>query len=169
MQQLHDWFQYAPFTTFLEPSPKRSLPWRARRTASLNCVQSTLSRQQTVANKSRRSSSSGRPATRCLRFASKMCQGLRIARKIGRKKLQRDKAVQPCVFCFVNHTHSTATELLDNLIMRDGLADHGVNKKFWRRMLGRYLTEVKVHNPQSSVTRPEFDRQNVFRACSVSR
>ena len=56
----------------------------------------------------------------CLRFAPKTRQGLRIARQIGRKKLQGYEAVQPGIFGLVNHPHSSVAKLLDEVIVRDG-------------------------------------------------
>jgi hypothetical protein len=40
--------------------------------------------------------------------------------------LQRDKAMQGYVLGFVNHTHSVAADLLDDAIVRNGLANHEV-------------------------------------------
>jgi hypothetical protein len=34
------------------------------------------------------------------------------------------KAVESCVLGLVNHTHPTAAQLLDDAVVRDGLADH---------------------------------------------
>jgi hypothetical protein len=33
--------------------------------------------------------------------------------------------MEACVFGLVHHTHTTAAELLDDAVMRDGLANHG--------------------------------------------
>ena len=41
-----------------------------------------------------------------------------------RQKLQSDKASEFNVLGLVHHTHPTTAELLDNAIVRDGLADH---------------------------------------------
>ena len=41
------------------------------------------------------------------------------------QKLQGDKAVQGCVFRLVDNAHAAATKLLDDPVVRDGLANHG--------------------------------------------
>jgi hypothetical protein len=41
-----------------------------------------------------------------------------------RQKLQGDEAVQLYILGLVDHTHPAATELLDEAVVRDGLADH---------------------------------------------
>jgi hypothetical protein len=40
------------------------------------------------------------------------------------QKLQGDETMQSHVFGFVDHVHPAATELLNDTVMRDGLADH---------------------------------------------
>src|SRR5579864_2664280 len=60
--------------------------------------------------------------------------GLRLALKAGKclgvfddvvgKKLQGDETMEGDVLSLVNHAHSAATELLDDAVVRDGLADH---------------------------------------------
>jgi hypothetical protein len=37
--------------------------------------------------------------------------------------------VQADVFSFVHHPHPAAAQLLDDAVMRDGLADHGKNRQ----------------------------------------
>jgi hypothetical protein len=51
-------------------------------------------------------------------------QRLRIAPDFVGKKFQRDKAMQPRVFGFVDDAHPAAAEFLDDAVMRNGLADH---------------------------------------------
>lgn len=41
-----------------------------------------------------------------------------------RQELQRDLATEPNVFRSINDTHSSATELLENAVVGDGLTDH---------------------------------------------
>ena len=57
-------------------------------------------------------------------FAPKTFQRLRVARQIVRQKLKRDEASQAGIFGLVDHTHTAATELSDDPIVRDDLADH---------------------------------------------
>ena len=41
----------------------------------------------------------------------------------SRQELQGDKSVQGYVFSLVDHTHPPATQLLDDAVVRNGLAD----------------------------------------------
>ncbi len=61
-----------------------------------------------------------------LGFALKACQSLRVPRNIFWEKFQRDEAVQASVFCFVNDSHATTAELVDDAVVRDSLANHEV-------------------------------------------
>ena len=61
-----------------------------------------------------------------LRLALKAAERLGIPGHFIGQKLERDKAVQARVFGFVNHTHPAAAQLVDNAVMRNGLADHGL-------------------------------------------
>jgi hypothetical protein len=40
------------------------------------------------------------------------------------KEFQTDRTVEPCVFGLVDHTHAATTELFDDAVVRDGLANH---------------------------------------------
>jgi hypothetical protein len=57
-------------------------------------------------------------------FALKAAQGLRVADDLVRQKLQSDETVKASVFRFVDYTHPAAAELLDDAVVRDGLAHH---------------------------------------------
>jgi hypothetical protein len=57
-------------------------------------------------------------------FPLELFAGGRIILQFLRQKLQGDMAVQLDVFGFVHHTHAAATELFQDPIVRDGLADH---------------------------------------------
>src|SRR5437899_12016708 len=59
-----------------------------------------------------------------LRLALKPRQRLGIFGHVIRQELQRNKSVQPRVFGLVDNTHAAATELLDDAVVRDGLANH---------------------------------------------
>jgi hypothetical protein len=48
-----------------------------------------------------------------------------VARKVVRKKLQRDVTVKGSIVSFVDDAHAALTELLKYLVMGNGLADHG--------------------------------------------
>src|SRR5580704_12028381 len=58
------------------------------------------------------------------RLPPKTLQGLRIARKFLRQKFEGHETAKFRILSLVNHTHAAATELLDNAVVRDGLADH---------------------------------------------
>ena len=57
-------------------------------------------------------------------LAAKALQRLMVFGDVVGEKFQRDKAAQLGVFSLVDHTHSTTAELLNDAVMRDGLADH---------------------------------------------
>jgi hypothetical protein len=59
-----------------------------------------------------------------LSFALKTGEGLRVSGNVFRQEFQRDEAMQPRVLSLVHDTHSTATELLDDAIVRNDLSDH---------------------------------------------
>ena len=59
-----------------------------------------------------------------LRLPPKPLQCLMVAGHVFREKLEGHEAVEAGVLGFVNHTHAPAAELLDDAIVRDGLADH---------------------------------------------
>ena len=48
---------------------------------------------------------------------------LSVLRNIVGQELQGDKAMELGVFGLIHHTHTAATELFDDAVMRDGLAD----------------------------------------------
>jgi hypothetical protein len=56
-------------------------------------------------------------------FALKPLQCLGIARDLGGEKLEGYITAEAGILRFVNHTHATATQSLDDAIMRDGLSD----------------------------------------------
>src|SRR5580658_6150030 len=69
-----------------------------------------------------------------LRLALETFQGLMVFGDIVGQEFESDKTMEACVLGFVDHTHPTTAELLDNPVVRDGLADWR-----WRiRHLGRY-------------------------------
>ena len=41
------------------------------------------------------------------------------------QEFEGDKAMEPGVLGLVHHPHATTAQLLDDAIVRDGLADHG--------------------------------------------
>src|SRR5258708_33462171 len=67
-----------------------------------------------------------------LGFALEPGESPLVAGNIVRQKLEGHEAVQAHVFRFVNHSHTAATELLDDVVVRDGLAND-----FWPIIFGR--------------------------------
>ena len=57
----------------------------------------------------------------------KAAQRLRVRRESVRQKLQRSKAVQLDVFCFVHHAHSAAANSVRDAIMRNRLTNEQVD------------------------------------------
>ncbi len=61
----------------------------------------------------------------CLCFALEAAEGLGIFGHVFRKKFQRDKAAESCVFSLVDHAHSATAEHLNDSVVGNGLAYHG--------------------------------------------
>jgi hypothetical protein len=57
-----------------------------------------------------------------LGFALEARERLRVFGYVFGQKLEGDEAIELHVFGFVDHTHAAATELLDDAVVRDGLA-----------------------------------------------
>ena len=84
-----------------------------------------------------------------LRLALKAAERLGILGHFIGQELEGDKAMQPGVFGFVNHTHPAAAQLVDNAVMRNGLPDHGcANLRLAKQdevaMLGKAEKQVNV-------------------------
>src|ERR1700682_429928 len=77
-----------------------------------------------------------------LRFALEACQGLRILGDFVRKKLQGHKTMQAGVFGPVDNAHAAATELFNDSIVGDALADHAI-AAYFRRIIGGNYCRVK--------------------------
>ncbi len=60
---------------------------------------------------------------RRLRLALEAGQCLRVSGDFFGQKLESNEAMQPRVLGFIHHTHTAAPELLDDAVVRDGLAD----------------------------------------------
>src|SRR5216683_591699 len=59
-----------------------------------------------------------------LGFALKTGECLRVTGNLLGQELEGDEAMQPRVLSLVNHTHPATTHLLNDAVVRDGLADH---------------------------------------------
>jgi hypothetical protein len=60
------------------------------------------------------------------RFPPKALECLLVARDVIGEKLERYEPPQLGVFGLVNHAHAATTQLFDDVVMRNGLADHPV-------------------------------------------
>jgi len=60
-----------------------------------------------------------------LRLALKSGQGLWVAEHLIGQELEGNKTMQAGVLGLVDHTHTPAANLLDDLVMGDFLANHG--------------------------------------------
>jgi len=73
----------------------------------------------------------------CLRLALEFLKGMAVSGQLLREELQGNGALELGVFGLVDDTHATAAELLDDPVMRNGLADHDIihsySGKFIRR------------------------------------
>ena len=58
------------------------------------------------------------------RFTQEALQGLAVVEQVVGNKLQRNAAAKASVFRLVYHPHPTATQLAQNVIVGNGLADH---------------------------------------------
>jgi hypothetical protein len=67
-------------------------------------------------------------------LTTKPFERLRVSGQVFRKEFQGNKAAKLGVFGFVHDAHPTPAELLDDAVMRDGLAKQGLG--FWH--LRRY-------------------------------
>src|SRR5438445_10727103 len=88
---------------------------------------------------------------RRLRLALEADQCLWVSGDFFGQKLESNEAMQPRVLGFIHHTHTAAPELLDDAVVRDGLAN---NLGWCHPMLGMLgiLTDI------STASRPvDFD------------
>src|ERR1700676_2335609 len=59
-------------------------------------------------------------------FALKTGKCLGVAGNFIRQELEGDKTMEPCVLGLIDYPHSAATQRLDNAVVRNGFADHGL-------------------------------------------
>ena len=89
-----------------------------------------------------------------LRFALKPSQRLGILGEFFGQELQCDEAVKRGVLSLVDHTHPAAAELLDDVVVRDKLVDHGVVQ-----IVGRTRGRVNVLRAKPVSLRHPIDLQ----------
>ena len=58
------------------------------------------------------------------RFAPEPLQALSVLNHVRREELERYETAKFYILCFVHDTHPAAAQLLDDAIVRDGLANH---------------------------------------------
>jgi hypothetical protein len=68
----------------------------------------------------------------CLRFSVKAFQCAGILSQLFWKKLQSDETAERSVLGFVDDAHPTTAQLLDDEVVRDGLADELGRRSHWR-------------------------------------
>jgi hypothetical protein len=66
-----------------------------------------------------------------LRFPLEAPQRLGITGNFFGQELEGNEAMQPRIFGLINHSHATATESLDDAVVRDGLANHSWANLTW--------------------------------------
>jgi hypothetical protein len=66
------------------------------------------------------------------RFALKAFQSLAVLGKMFRQELQGDEPAELHVLGLVDHTHATATQLLEDAMMRKGSAYHCFETGNWK-------------------------------------
>jgi len=57
-------------------------------------------------------------------FTAKSLQRLTIMGQVFRQELECHETVKPCVLGLIDHSHPATAQLLDDAVMRVGLADH---------------------------------------------
>jgi hypothetical protein len=62
-----------------------------------------------------------------------------IFARMRRQKLESNEAVELEVLGFVDHTHASAAELFEDLIVGDGLIDHDAKTLIWNLKKVFYL------------------------------
>ena len=65
------------------------------------------------------------------RFALKSGNGLGMASNFRRQELERREPVQSDIFGLIDDTHAAAAELVDDVVMGEGLADKGIVGLGW--------------------------------------
>jgi hypothetical protein len=72
-----------------------------------------------------------------LSFPAETFVRLRVSSNIFRQELQGDEATKLCILGLVHDTHPTTAQLLDDAVVRDGLADHSVDAWLSGRLILR--------------------------------
>src|ERR1700722_4421413 len=70
----------------------------------------------------------------CAGFPAEALQGLGILGQIFGKKFKRDIPAEIYVFRFIDHTHTTASKLRNDAVVRDGLPNERLWIRHWRNL-----------------------------------
>src|SRR5882724_5819250 len=73
------------------------------------------------------------------RFLLEPLNGVTVPRQLFGQELQGDQAAELDILRLVHYTHPAATELFQNAVMRDGLANHEARRPLGRHPRPRYL------------------------------
>jgi hypothetical protein len=79
-----------------------------------------------------------------LGFALKAAEGLRVFRYLVGQELEGNKPAELNIFGLVHHTHPATAELLDDAVVRDGLADHA--QAYYGGRLGKSVKTQKFRH-----------------------
>src|ERR1700676_4773180 len=82
-----------------------------------------------------------------LGFALKSAERQRVSGYIAGQELQSHEATEFDILSFIDHTHAAAAELLDDAVVRDGLANH------WSRILRLSTEQVNESRGVDSVSK----------------
>src|SRR3981081_4523104 len=91
------------------------------------------------------------------RLSPKTFQNLRVLGQMVGKKLERDKPAKRGVLRLVHNPHTAATQLCDDSVARDRLADHGANHTEEPSATGSFRSTsgasiVRVPCPSASIS-----------------
>src|SRR5581483_1837953 len=87
-------------------------------------------------------------------FAAKTLQRLRVLRSLFVKKLKRNEPAKRSVLRFVNHSHATSPEHLQDAVVGDCLADHLFSRNKWRPRTWKRAPAILGGNRHSVNWRP---------------
>jgi hypothetical protein len=69
-------------------------------------------------------------------FAAKALERLAILSNVFRKEFEGDEAIEAGVFGLIDDAHAATTQLFNNAVVGNSLADHGRKANIWRLILG---------------------------------
>jgi len=84
-------------------------------------------------------------------FALKTGECLRVFGYVVGQELKGDEATEFNILSFVDHSHAATAQLVNDAVMRDGLADHE-----WRKDSGRNLRVEQSRSQRGQLTDQRF-------------